>query len=91
MHISWPELTKELTRASCAPARLRCSGAFPRWRGATREEVMEAMGLAVYMGAGPSVCTPRTQWRHSSSSRQPRPQEPRQADVAVAWPRLAPG
>jgi alkylhydroperoxidase/carboxymuconolactone decarboxylase family protein YurZ len=24
-------------------------------RGATREEVMEAMGMAIYMGAGPSV------------------------------------
>lgn len=52
--------TKELLALGIAVA-IRCDGcvAFHAEaavkQGATREEVMEALGLAVYMGAGPSV------------------------------------
>ena len=52
--------TKELIALAIAVA-IRCDGcvAFHSKaavaRGATREEVMEAMGMALYMGAGPSL------------------------------------
>jgi AhpD family alkylhydroperoxidase len=52
--------TKELIALGIAVA-IRCDGcvAFHAEaavkQGATRDEVMETMGLAVYMGAGPSV------------------------------------
>ena len=52
--------TKELIALGIAEAT-RCDGciAFHAQaavkQGATREEVMETMGMAVYMGAGPSV------------------------------------
>jgi AhpD family alkylhydroperoxidase len=52
--------TKELIALGIAVA-IRCDAcvAFHAEsavkRGATREEVMEAMGMAIYMGAGPSV------------------------------------
>ncbi|MFO1254836.1 MAG: carboxymuconolactone decarboxylase family protein [Sphingomonadaceae bacterium] len=52
--------TKELIALGIAVA-IRCDGcvAFHAkaalQHGATRDEVMEAMGLAIYMGAGPSL------------------------------------
>lgn len=52
--------TKELIALSIAVA-IRCDGcvAFHAQaavrHGATREQVMEAMGMALYMGAGPSL------------------------------------
>ncbi len=52
--------TKELLALGIAVA-IRCDGciAFHAQaavkQGATREEVMETMGMAIYMGAGPSV------------------------------------
>lgn len=52
--------TKELVALAIAVA-IRCDGcvAFHAEaavkQGATRDEVMETMGMAVYMGAGPSV------------------------------------
>jgi AhpD family alkylhydroperoxidase len=52
--------TKELIALGIAVA-IRCDGcvAFHAEaavkQGATREEVMETMGMAIYMGAGPSV------------------------------------
>ncbi|KAA0579112.1 carboxymuconolactone decarboxylase family protein [Azospirillum sp. B21] len=52
--------TKELIALGIAVA-IRCDGcvAFHAEaavkQGATREEIMETMGMAVYMGAGPSV------------------------------------
>ncbi len=52
--------TKELIALGIAVA-IRCDGcvAFHAEaavaQGATRDEIMEAMGMAVYMGAGPSV------------------------------------
>lgn len=52
--------TKELVALAIAVA-IRCDGcvAFHAEaavkQGATREEIMETMGMAVYMGAGPSV------------------------------------
>lgn len=52
--------TKELIALAIAVA-IRCDGCVGFHaeaavkQGATREEVMETMGMAVYMGAGPSV------------------------------------
>ena len=52
--------TKELIALAIAVA-IRCDGcvAFHAQaavkHGATREEIMETMGLAIYMGAGPSL------------------------------------
>lgn len=52
--------TKELIALGIAVA-IRCDGCIAFHAeaavklGATREEVMETMGMAVYMGAGPSV------------------------------------
>lgn len=52
--------TKEIVALSIAVA-IRCDGcvAFHAEaavkHGATREEIMEAMGMAIYMGAGPSL------------------------------------
>jgi AhpD family alkylhydroperoxidase len=52
--------TKELIALAIAVA-IRCDGcvAFHAQaavkQGATREEVMETMGMAIYMGAGPSL------------------------------------
>jgi AhpD family alkylhydroperoxidase len=52
--------TKELIALGIAVA-IRCDGCIAfhakaaEKHGATREEVMETMGMAVYMGAGPSV------------------------------------
>jgi len=52
--------TKELIALGIAVA-IRCDGCIAFHaeaavkHGATREEVMETMGMAVYMGAGPSV------------------------------------
>jgi AhpD family alkylhydroperoxidase len=52
--------TKELIALAIAVA-IRCDGCITFHaeaalrQGATREEVMETMGMAVYMGAGPSV------------------------------------
>lgn len=52
--------TKELIALAIAVA-IRCDGCIAFHAeaalklGATREEVMETMGMAVYMGAGPSV------------------------------------
>lgn len=33
-------------------------------KGASREEVMETMGMAIYKGAAPPSCMRRTWWRH---------------------------
>ncbi|PWC39279.1 carboxymuconolactone decarboxylase family protein [Azospirillum sp. TSO35-2] len=52
--------TKELIALAIAVA-IRCDGCVAfhaeaaMKQGATRDEVMETMGMAVYMGAGPSV------------------------------------
>lgn len=52
--------TKELIALGIAVA-IRCDGCIAFHaeaavkQGATREEVMETMGMAIYMGAGPSV------------------------------------
>ncbi|WP_395458627.1 carboxymuconolactone decarboxylase family protein [Azospirillum melinis] len=52
--------TKELIALAVAVA-IRCDGCVAfhaeaaMKQGASRDEVMEAMGMAVYMGAGPSV------------------------------------
>ncbi len=52
--------TKELMALAIAVA-IRCDGCIAFHaeaavkRGATRDEVLETMGMAVYMGAGPSV------------------------------------
>lgn len=52
--------TKELIALAIAVA-IRCDGCVgfhaeaAMKQGASRDEVMEAMGMAVYMGAGPSV------------------------------------
>lgn len=52
--------TKELVALAIAVA-IRCDGCVAfhaeaaMKQGATRDEVMETMGMAVYMGAGPSV------------------------------------
>jgi len=55
MHKNWPQMARELSGA------IRCDGCVAfhaeaaEKHGATREEVMETMGMAIYMGAGPSV------------------------------------
>ena len=52
--------TKELLAIAIAVA-IRCEGCIAfhakaaMQHGATREEIMETMGLAIYMGAGPSL------------------------------------
>lgn len=52
--------TKELMTMAIAVA-IRCDGCIAfhakaaLQHGATREEIMETMGLAIYMGAGPSL------------------------------------
>lgn len=52
--------TKELLAIGIAVA-IRCDGCIAfhakaaMQHGATREEIMETMGLAIYMGAGPSL------------------------------------
>lgn len=52
--------TKELLAIAIAVA-IRCDGCIAfhakaaMQHGATREEIMETMGLAIYMGAGPSL------------------------------------
>ena len=52
--------TKELLAIAIAVA-IRCDGCIAfhakaaLQHGATREEIMETMGLAIYMGAGPSL------------------------------------
>jgi AhpD family alkylhydroperoxidase len=52
--------TKELISLAIAVA-IRCDGCITYHadaamkQGATRDEVMETMGMAIYMGAGPSV------------------------------------
>ncbi|NCU11246.1 MAG: carboxymuconolactone decarboxylase family protein, partial [Sphingomonadaceae bacterium] len=52
--------TKELLAMAIAVA-IRCDGCIAfhakaaLQNGATREEIMETMGLAIYMGAGPSL------------------------------------
>ena len=55
-----PTKTKELIALAISVAT-RCDGCIAFHaeaavkQGATREEVMETMGMAIYMGAGPSV------------------------------------
>ena len=52
--------TKELLAIAIAVA-IRCDGCIAfhakaaMQHGATRDEIMETMGLAIYMGAGPSL------------------------------------
>ena len=70
--------TKELIALAISVAT-RCDGCIAfhaeaaMKQGATRAEVLETMGMAVYMGAGPSVMYAARRWRPSISSAQKQP------------------